>query len=308
MPRKDFDVVIIGNAGVDTNIFLYSDVIDFSVEANFSNNIDYVGQAGGFTSRGFAQLGWRTAYIGALGEDHNGLFVRSEFQKDGIDTSGIFLDTAGTARSINLMYANGQRKNFYDGKSHMTILPDIDTCRSLIQRAKLVHFNIPNWSRYLLDCAQESGAIISCDIQDIVSTSDPYRQDFIKYADILFFSAVNTPDPVSIIRQFLIKKPAQISICGMGEKGCALGSNHGIFRYDPPILELPIVDTNGAGDGLAVGFLSSYVLEGYDLETSILRGQIAARFTCGQKASSTDLISKEILDEYSGFILMNRNN
>ncbi len=300
--RDDFDVLIVGNAGVDTNIFLYGDSIDFSVEANFSNNIDYVGQAGGFTSRGFAQLGWRIAYIGSLGDDHNGLLVRSEFQNDGIDTTGIFLDPAGTARSVNLMYANGQRKNFYDGKSHMSLMPDIDYCRSLIQRAKLVHFNIPNWARHLLDYANGCNAVVSCDIQDIVTLTDPYREDFINYADILFFSAANFPEPISIIESLLAKKPEQIVICGMGEKGCALGSKRGIAHFSPPPLELPIIDTNGAGDGLAVGFLSSYVLENYDLETSILRGQITARYTCSQRASSSNLITQEQLDYYSNLL------
>ena len=47
----DFDVVVIGNVGIDTCIYLYGNDIDFSVEANFSQNLDYVGQAGGYASR-----------------------------------------------------------------------------------------------------------------------------------------------------------------------------------------------------------------------------------------------------------------
>jgi acarbose 7IV-phosphotransferase len=299
MPDQEFDAVIIGNAGVDTNIFLASPEIDFSVEANFSTNIDYVGQAGGYTSRGFAQLGWRTAFIGALGDDHNGYFTRAELQKDGIDVSGIFLDSTGTARSINLMYADGRRKNFYDGKSHMTIMPDIELCKSIIESAKLTHFNIPNWGRHLLEISLNAGAIISCDIQDITSPADDYRQDFINYADVLFFSAANFPDPIPLIEFFIKQRPTQIVIVGMGNKGCILGSSKGIFRYSPPALDLAIIDTNGAGDGLAVGFLSSYLFEGYDLQTSILRGQITARYTCAQKASTSNLISRAILDHYS---------
>jgi hypothetical protein len=34
-----------------------------------------------------------------------------------------------------------------------------------------------------------------------------------------------------------------------------------------------------------VGFLSSFVLDGYTLEDAIWRGQIVARYTCTQKAS-----------------------
>jgi sugar/nucleoside kinase (ribokinase family) len=84
----------------------------------------------------------------------------------------------------------------------------------------------------------------------------------------------------------------------MGERGCALGTRAGIRFYPPVALDLPVVDTNGAGDALAVGFLSSHVLDGLPLEESILRGQIAARYKCGIKASSGRKISRELLEHY----------
>ena len=45
-PGQDLDVVVIGNAGVDTNVYLPHADIDFEVEANFTENLDCVGQAG----------------------------------------------------------------------------------------------------------------------------------------------------------------------------------------------------------------------------------------------------------------------
>jgi sugar/nucleoside kinase (ribokinase family) len=59
-----------------------------------------------------------------------------------------------------------------------------------------------------------------------------------------------------------------------------------------------VIDTNGAGDGLAVGFLSSYVLEGYSLQESVRRGQIVARYTCTQRATSSHLITREQLASF----------
>jgi sugar/nucleoside kinase (ribokinase family) len=56
------------------------------------------------------------------------------------------------------------------------------------------------------------------------------------------------------------------------------------------------VDTNGAGDGLAVGFLDSYALGGYSAEDAALRGQIAARHTCTLRGTSTGLIDRARLD------------
>lgn len=76
----------------------------------------YVVWAGGYASRGLAQLGKRAAFIGCVGEDHNGRLIREEFERDGMDTQAIYVDPAGTGRSINFMYKDGRRKNFNDGK------------------------------------------------------------------------------------------------------------------------------------------------------------------------------------------------
>ena len=294
MINKQFDVVVIGNVGIDTNIYLDGDKIDFQIESNFTENVDYVGQAGGYAARGFAQLGYHTAFIGYIGDDHLGRFILEEFEKDGINTDGIFIDPAGTNRSINFMYKNGRRKNFYDGKSHMSLTPDSAKCRALLEKSRLAHFNIPNWARHLLPVAKESGLKISCDIQDVAEFPDPYRSDFIDYADVIFLSGVNHADPTPLLRKITKKHPQKIVICGMGAQGCAVGTQDGIEYFE--VIEIPgkIVDTNGAGDGLAVGFLSGYYFEKSGIEESIFRAQIVARYTCTLKATTSHLISQEI--------------
>jgi sugar/nucleoside kinase (ribokinase family) len=91
-------------------------------------------------------------------------------------------------------------------------------------------------------------------------------------------------------------RPSQIVIAGMGARGCMLGTAQDIRFFPALEMEEPVVDTNGAGDGLAVGFLSSYVLDGFSLEDSLLRGQIVARFSCGQRATTSTLITRERLE------------
>ena len=203
MGNKRFEVVVVGNVGIDSNVYLPGSDIDFDVEANFTQNIDHVGQAGGYTSRGYARLEKRTAFIGHVGDDFSGRFIREELTRDGIDTTALFVDPQGTSRSINFMYRDGRRKNFYDGKGHMHLQPDLQICRAVLAQARLAHFHIPNWARRLLPLAQDLGLTIACDIQDVVSPQDDYRQDFIQYADVLFFSATNFPDPTPLIEAFM---------------------------------------------------------------------------------------------------------
>lgn len=298
MKEKAFDVVVVGNVGIDTNVYLPGADIDFSIESNFTQNLDYVGQAGGYAARGYARLGYRTAFIGAVGDDYNGRFVREELAGDGIDTSVMFLDPAGTGRSINFMYRDGRRKNFYDGKGHMTLEPPLERCQAILASCRLAHFSIPNWARQLLPLARELGVTIGCDIQDVISAEDPYRHDFVEQSDVLFFSNANQADPASLARTYLERNPAQIIVIGLGAGGCLLVTRDGEFHHGPVEMEAPVIDTNGAGDGLAVGFLASYILEGYSLEESIRRGQIVARHTCTQKANSSSLITAEEMTKY----------
>ena len=298
MSNPSFDVVVVGNVGIDTNVFFHSDGPDFSVEANFTENVDVLGQAGGYASRGYARLGTSMAFIGCVGADYSGEYIRQVFEQEGINTQGLFIDPKGTSRSINFMYRNGQRKNFYDGKSHMKLHAPIDIARQLMAGSRLAHFNIPNWARELLPVAKNEGMLIACDIQDVISTDDPYRTDFVKAADILFFSSANHEDPSTLIHTYLQMNPDLVIVSGMGERGCALGTQNGIHYFPPVNMDMPVVDTNGAGDALAVGFLTSHILERRSLEDSIMRGQVSARYKCAQRATSSCMITKDLMDHY----------
>ncbi len=297
-PRK-FDVAVIGNVGIDTNIYHPDATIDFDVEANFTENLDCIGQAGGYSARGYAQLGYRTAFIGYIGDDPWGRYIHNTLSAEGINLDAVSVDPAGTSRSVNFMFADGSRKNFYDGKGHMTLSPDLNVCAAILTQAKLAHFHIPNWARCLLPIAKKAGVIISCDIQDIDAIDDPYRADFIKFSDILFFSNVNHTSPATLMERILNVWPDKIMMAGMGANGCALGTHTGIEYFDAVPMDRAVVDTNGAGDGLAVGFLSSRVLDGRELIDSIHRAQIVARYTCTLRADTSHLITKAQLETYA---------
>lgn len=289
-------VVVIGNVGIDTNVYLPGADIDFRVEANFTENLDTVGQAGGYSARGYTALGRAAAFIGHVGDDYHGRFVRRTLAADGIDLNALFTDPRGTARSVNIMYRDGRRKNFYDGKGHMDLQVDLEQCRAVLSGARLAHFHLPNWARTLLPLAQAAGLLIAADIQDVTDPDDPYRRDFINAADVLFFSAANHADPAPLIRRFGAGRPERVVVCGMGARGCGLGLGGEVRFFPPPPLDWPVLDTNGAGDALAVGFLDGYVFGGLSPEQALLRGQIAARHTCALRGTSDGLIDRARLD------------
>ncbi|AQP45096.1 carbohydrate kinase family protein [Tessaracoccus flavus] len=280
------DVVVVGNAGVDTNVYLAGADVDWSRESNFTENRDYVGQAGGYAARGYAQLGYRTGFIGSLGDDPAGGMVRAAFARDGIDQRGVFNDPSGTARSVNIMGSDGSRKNFYDGRGHLDLDPPRAT--EILAGVQLVHMNLANWARHLIPGAHAAGATVACDLQDVADLDDPYRRAFVDGAHYLFASAANSKGE-ELARALMRRRPDATVVIGLGARGCAVADADGYEEFPAPPSDLPLVDTNGAGDSLAVGFLSARVLDGLPVVAAVARGQAAARWCCAQRASTDHL-------------------
>lgn len=288
------DVVVVGNAGLDTEVFLGTDDIDLTPDSSFSHNLDVVGQAGAYCSRGFARLGRHTRFFGSLGDDPAGEQVRRELAADGVRLDCVFPDPAGTARSVNLMTSDGRRRAFYDGRGHMDLAVPADLAERALADVPLAHVHLPNWARTVL---LPSIGTISVDLQDVRDVNDGYRADFIEAADILFASGAHLADPAAAAWDLVNRGTVRATVIGLGSDGVlAVERGEEVRHFPPPPLDLPIVDSNGAGDGLATGFLDAYVLEGADLAAAVLRGQLCARWTCAEPGSG-HLIDRERLQE-----------
>jgi len=300
MAAKDLDVVVVGAIGIDTNVYLPDGRLG-DTDAVFVSVVDVVGQAGGFTARGFAALGRRTAFAGHVGADPWGEMVREALAADGIDSSALVVDDpAGTARSVNLVSPDGGRQALYDGRGAGSFVPDLDAAAAVMGRARLALVHLPNWTRPLLPVAGAHGTTVAVDLQDVRDIDDPYRADFIAGADLLFASAADHGDPMALAEALLARSPARAIVVGAGDAGAALAvRDAGPARLvPPPALDVPVIDTNGAGDALAVGFCDAYVLDGVNAEIALRRGQLAARWACAQRGRSDTLITRVDLDRF----------
>jgi sugar/nucleoside kinase (ribokinase family) len=83
----------------------------------------------------------------------------------------------------------------------------------------------------------------------------------------------------------------------MGARGAALGTRDSVRFFGPVAHDKPVVDTNGAGDSLAVGFLASHVLDRAPLADAVVRGELLARHTCTLAAPKDRFLTKHELDE-----------
>jgi sugar/nucleoside kinase (ribokinase family) len=274
-------VTVVGNPGLDTLVVLAEDEPDLEADGHFVRNVDTVGHAAAFVARACARLGHSTRIVGSTGADVIGGLVRDVLAADGVDTSLMFDDPSGTARSVNFVRPDGRRTFFFDGGSHMTLRPPQASVEAALAGADLVLSSLPNWAREILPRARTRGVPVAVDLQDVRDPADPYRADFIASADFLFASAAHLDDPLAAADAWFAAGPTSLVVFGMGARG-AMAVQRGttgriVTAEPPPEIALPIVDTTGAGDSLATGFLDGLLFAGLSVPEALHRGQVLAR-------------------------------
>lgn len=281
-------VTVVGHPGLDTLILLDRDDLDLCADGYFTRNVDTPGGAPTYTARGMARLGHDTRLLGALGDDVAGRTVRTALEADGVDCATVFEDPAGTTRSANLVFPGGRRLFFFDGGSHTTLVPPPGLVASALTGADILFSSLADWARHVVADARSGGSLVAVDLQDVRDPADPYRADFVAAADHIFASAAHLSDPVAAAHRWLAHGPARTVVFGMGPRGALLvarpasrGGDPVIVEQAPAQVDLPVVDTTGAGDALACGFLDG-LLRGMPLAAALARGQVCARVTAGQ--------------------------
>jgi acarbose 7IV-phosphotransferase len=302
---RDVDVLVIGGLGVDTVAYPPSTWHwDVAPEGTLAEVQDVVAHAGGYAARGYAALGYRTAVLGHVGADRHGSWVRETLAGDGVLLDGC-VTSGRTAHSVNVVDAAGLRRNFYDPRLTGVEPPDASRTQHLLERSRIAHVSIPDWARRVLQPARERGVTLVVDVQDAPGPEDEYRRDFVAAADLLFVSGSSLADPEGYARWAISAGPARLVVVGLGADGCLLVPRQGATRTFPPALlpadpttglEPPVVDTNGAGDSLAVGVASALLLDGRPLQQAVERGLLCARWCCTLRGTSDALLSRAQAD------------
>ena len=289
--------VVVGAFGIDTNVYTVGD--RRGVEMTFAHTTDGLGQAGCYSALAAVALGASTRAIAALGDDRLGAWVREELEASGVAVTEL-RDPQGTHRSINLVAEDGSRRNFFDPRGVSDTAVDLETCRAALEDAAVVRVHLDAWCRQLLTLAAEAGAVISCDLQDMTALDDPYRADYVAAADVLFVSAANLADPARTARELAARRDGRVVVVGAGAEGCLVAYGGGLQRFAAVELPgYPVVDTNGAGDNLAVGFLVARYLDGEPVARAAWRAQLGARWICSQRGDAKQSVTRERLAQHS---------
>lgn len=217
------------------------------------------------TIRAMAKLGIQVGFVGKVGDDSTGLFFGKALENLHIEPH-IFQGTLHSGRCVSLVSVDGERTMAtYLGAAlelrSEEITPDIFQGYDclyiegyLVQDHALI--------RHAAALAKQSGLKVAIDLAsfNIVKENLEFLRELVReYVDILFANeheaAAFTDEPEPINALEAISKMCELSVVKVGTRGAYI-KNGGEVIHVGIMAAAKRVDTTGAGDFYAAGFLA----------------------------------------------------
>lgn len=292
--NTEYDVLVLGGAGVDTIVYVPELPLPFADSYMIRPGIEArAGQTGDFVALGVSALGMRAHHLDMIGDDHAGDLVRALHRDRGIPLTEVLLP-GGTKRAVNLVGPDGRRLSLYDdSRSHASDRLPPEMVRSLAAVSRHAHVSLTYPCAFTLPLLREAGVTISTDLHNWDGVN-AYHEPFAYAADIVFLSTTALADPEKTMRHIAERGRATAVVATAGAEGAYLLADGELTHVATVEPLAPVVDSNGAGDAFASGFLFG-LLAGESPQRCALYGAVAGAYACTVPATRADCIGRDEL-------------
>ena len=291
-----YDIVGIDTPCIDLNV----NMSQFPKKGHGEGIKNLSWQGGGKVATGViasARLGARCAIMGRVGDDINGQFIVSDFNRHGVDTSAL--------------------KIIRDKTTNMSVVlsESLTSTRTILHRggtASGYDFNdfdidLLTNTKYLFICSAnpvvQRAVDIAKDNAKIFIDADGYSKEIMEMLNKInifigsekFYHALFDNDQYEKNCNSIIEKGPEIAIFTFGENGCAGVSNEGYFYL--PAFNVQAVDTVGAGDVFHGAFIAE-LAKGYSVKESARRASAVAAIKCTRIGGRAGIPDIKTLDEF----------
>ncbi|MDE0233978.1 MAG: carbohydrate kinase family protein [bacterium] len=235
-----------------------------------------------------ARLGTRVDVVARVGDDPFSDHTTGNLERHGIGTSAVERTEGLSPLVVALIDSRGQR-SFVSSRGPAAGRIPSEVYLPRLGEASMVHlsgysFQDPgsrSVALHLMEEARRRGIAVSLDPSALFAEN--YRTDsgWLEGIDYLFpnlheaTSITGRSSPEEAARA-LRGLGAEAVVVTMGGDGCVVLDDNGPVRI-PAICEYPVVDTTGAGDGFAGGFLAVTLAGGAPAEAARVGTLVAAR-------------------------------
>ena len=330
MAQTDYDVVCIGNAIVDVlaktdDTFLKGNrltkgamtLIDAQkaelLYSAMGPGIEISGGSAANTAAGIASLGGRAGYIGKVCDDQLGAVFRHDIRAAGVTfATPPAKDGPPTARCLIFITPDAQRTMQTYLGACVDLGPD-DVHENTIGGAAVTYLEGYLWDkdaakeafRKAVKVAHGAGRKVALTLSDSFCV-ERHRAEFRdlvdNHVDIVFanqheIESLYEVNDVEAAVAHLGTKPGRITVITRSEKGSIIVGGGGVHNVAPDHID-NVVDTTGAGDLYAAGFLYGFT-QGKDLPTSgriasIAAAEIISHIGARPQVSLKDLVKTKL--------------
>ena len=254
---KKFDIIALGELNVDLLLNRICGFPEVGKEIFAKEMTLTLGSSTAIFAANAASLGARVSFLGMVGNDDFGAFVKDSLNKRGVDTSNLVeVSTAATGLTAILNYDEDRANVTYPGA--MSILGVKDIRQEAIAEAKHVHISsifMPNEQELMALTGQDS-------VEKAIASVRPY---------------------------------VNVLVVKMGSKGSMLVTKDG-EKFLPAMLNRNVVDAIGAGDSFNSGFITAFV-QGKDLEYCQYFGNLTGAINTTAAGGTGAFSSKQAIEE-----------
>lgn len=312
-----YDVITTGSNTVDVFASTQSQLVKFVTSDGEDDYIAYpsgskiliknlnflIGGGGTNTAVSFSRLGLKTAYLGNVGLDANGRRVLDLLESEHIEFIGsrsgqtgysIILDSIEQDRTI-LTFKGANDKFHYEEIDKEKLIAkwfysssltgdSFETLKQLIKYAKEKHIRVAfNPSIYQAKQGYNS-------LKDILENSDVLVMN--KEEAILLFDQKTNPD---LFNYFIQNHRHKYVIITDGSEGAACYHDNEICKITPS-KNITVVETTGAGDAFASGFVAGLINK-MSLADSMKLGMVQAESVIQSIGAKESLLRKEVVHQ-----------
>jgi sugar/nucleoside kinase (ribokinase family) len=228
-----------------------------------------LGSASAIFASGVARLGHIVGFVGKIGDDDFGRFCRDALLHAGISTDGLLLSSQPTGATIVLSTRDDRAL-----VTHLGAIADLgydDLPPDLFRGFRHLHLTSyflqerlrPDFLRLIRE-AKAAGLTVSFDPNsDPSQTWSPEIWEVLRIADVVFVNEsearaltgrANTPEAMSVLAE-----RTACAIVKLGSEGAA--AVRGTENIHVDTFRVNVVDTTGAGDSFAAGFVHGLLMK-----------------------------------------------
>lgn len=319
MYDKIYDVITVGSATIDVFAETETDVVTVDHPNNPSEKLlvypvgskiligkmnTFTGGGGTNTAVSFARQGYKTAFIGKLGNDENANIILKELASEHIDFLGSYHRTKNTGYSIILDTTKAHDRTVLTYKGSNNDLKWSELKREGLQANWFYFSSMIDQSYRTLELiarhAKKQNSLIAFNPSTyLVKLGRKYLARLFSMVNVLILNkeeaqilAEESTEDINILLKELRKLGPDIIVITDGPNGAYCYGGHERYFVRPK--KIKVIETTGAGDAFASTFIGAYMIK-QDISYALQLAQLNSESVIKRFGAKNKLLTKEEL-------------